>query len=80
MSPRSDTCPKCRGRMQAGFVPDFSYGAVLQGSWFEGVPEKGLLGNLKVRGKDKYLITVYRCSSCGYLESYAMPENTIPNK
>jgi predicted nucleic-acid-binding Zn-ribbon protein len=78
MSPRSDTCPKCRGRMQAGYVPDFGT-AVVQGSWFEGVPEKGLLGNLKLRGKDKYPITVHRCSSCGYLESYAAPESTIPN-
>jgi predicted nucleic-acid-binding Zn-ribbon protein len=72
MSQRKE-CPKCRRSMQAGYVADASHGTVLVSSWYEGVPEKGLFGGLKLWGKPKTEITTYRCSSCGYLESYAVP-------
>lgn len=71
MAESSKTCPKCEGAMEAGFIPDVSYGAVLRTAWLEGVPEKGLLGSLKMRGKRRIEITTLRCTSCGYLESYA---------
>jgi hypothetical protein len=64
-------CPKCLRAMEAGFIPDRSYSATLLSSWVEGPPTKGLLGNLKLSGKRQFPITVYRCTSCGYLESYA---------
>ena len=66
-------CPKCTGAMYPGFIPDYSYGAVLAGAWYEGVPEKGLLGSIKMKGKQPYMITTYRCSACGFLENYAHP-------
>jgi len=40
----------------------------------EGAPEKGWTGNVKMKGKRKLDITAYRCTSCGYLESYANPQ------
>jgi hypothetical protein len=70
---RNPECPKCRHGMEAGFIPDASYGAILIGSWLEGGPEKGWAGSVKLKGKRKFDITTYRCTSCGYLESYANP-------
>jgi hypothetical protein len=64
-------CPKCQTGMERGFTPDFSYGAVLLGSWVDGEPAKGLLGNLKLKGRRKIDIVVYRCAGCGFLETYA---------
>ena len=59
--------------MEEGFIPDASYGAIHIGSWVEGTPEKGWTGSVKLKGKRKFDITTYRCTSCGYLESYANP-------
>jgi hypothetical protein len=73
MSQANETCPKCKGTMEAGVVPDRSYGAIIHASWFEGPAEKGMLGSLKLTGKKSFPITVYRCAACGYLESYARP-------
>jgi len=57
--------------MEPGFIPDVSYGAVLKAAWLEGTPDKGVFGSLKTRGKRRIDITTHRCTSCGYLESYA---------
>jgi hypothetical protein len=59
--------------MEEGFIPDMSYGAILVGSWLEGAPEKSWTGGVKMKGKRRLSITAYRCTSCGYLESYASP-------
>jgi len=67
----SKTCPKCQGATEPGFIPDVSYGAGLKAAWLEGVPDKGVFGSLKTRGKRRIDITTHRCTSCGYLESYA---------
>jgi len=64
-------CPKCQGQMQIGFIEDSSYAAILVSTWQGGLPEKNFLGSLKTRGKTRIKITTYRCTSCGYLESYA---------
>jgi hypothetical protein len=59
---RNPECPRCRHRMEAGFIPDASYGAILIGSWVEGTPEKGWTGSVKLKGKRKFDITTYRCT------------------
>jgi hypothetical protein len=59
--------------MERGFIPDSSYGAILIGSWVSGVPEKGWIGGVKLKGRRVIDITTYRCTSCGYLKSYATP-------
>jgi hypothetical protein len=69
--PKSTKCPKCQNRMEAGFIPDLSYGAVALASWVEGVPEKGWTGSVKLRAKTQTPILAYRCVSCGFLENYA---------
>lgn len=64
-------CPKCGKEMQAGFVPDHSDAIVLERRWFEGKFETRWLGTRLRSNKPSLPITTYRCSACGYLESYA---------
>jgi predicted nucleic-acid-binding Zn-ribbon protein len=64
-------CPKCRVRMEEGFIKDITHGAVLVSKWVEGAPEKGLLRSVKTRKKRQLDVATYRCTRCGYLESYA---------
>ncbi len=71
MLQRSPKCPKCQHGMELGFVPDATYGGVLVPSWIEGAPEKNWLGGVTFKGKQKLAVTTYRCTSCGFLESYA---------
>ena len=69
---RSATCPKCSGRMEAGFVLDRTYGANLQATWVEGAPTKSFWTGLKIGRLVSRPVTTFRCSSCGYLESFAL--------
>jgi hypothetical protein len=63
-------CVKCAGAMQEGFIPDNTYGEVMQSAWVAGRAETGWFGK-KVDGKETYPIRTFRCTQCGYLESYA---------
>jgi len=66
------TCAKCGGRMEQGFVLDHSdnHGKRVSG-WVEGAPERGWFRPLKLRGKRQLEVQTWRCTRCGYLESYA---------
>lgn len=67
----SRTCPRCGGRMEQGFVPEYTHhSSVRLSQWVAGAPERGWFG-LKLRGRRKMAIETYRCPRCGYLESYA---------
>jgi hypothetical protein len=72
MVQRNAVCPKCQGKMDVGVVPDETFNRTLPSTWYEGVPTKGFFG-LKVRGNKSFEIMTYRCTACGYLESYAGP-------
>ncbi len=63
-------CPKCRSTMEGGFIKDQGSGTV-QSEWVEGAPETSFWTGIKTRGKEQFPVATYRCSSCGYLESYA---------
>jgi hypothetical protein len=65
------TCPKCSGRVGEGFVLDRTYGANLQSTWVGGRPAKSFWTGLKLKGQGTLPVTTFRCSGCGYLESYA---------
>jgi hypothetical protein len=56
--------------MERGFLLDESYGQRKPAKWVEGKPEYWLW-NLKIRGKRQLEISSYRCTRCGYLESFA---------
>lgn len=65
-------CPKCNRAMEIGFVADVAYGAVLQSNWSPGIPvRRRFVGGVKWRQQDSRPIVTYRCSACGFLESYA---------
>jgi len=66
-------CPKCSGSMDPGFVIDSDYGTRRVGEWASGPPRKSIWTATKMPD-ERIPIGTYRCSSCGYLESYARPE------
>jgi hypothetical protein len=68
---RSQICPKCQGKMAEGFLLDATYGANKVGQWFEGIPQIGFLGSIKLRGRKKFNVQSLRCERCGFLENYA---------
>ena len=71
------SCLRCQGAMETGFMVDNTYGARLVGSWMAGEPEFasffGRVVNALAKMKDRTPINTvtYRCTACGYLESYA---------
>jgi hypothetical protein len=44
-----------------------------QSAWIDGAPEPSFWSGLKLKGHQRLPVTTYRCSACGYLESYAPP-------
>ena len=68
----SGPCPKCGGRIEAGFLLEQRDGN-MKGvtEWVEGAPEKGWFGAVKVHRKRRLAVQTQRCTRCGYLESYA---------
>jgi hypothetical protein len=63
--------------MEEGFIPDLTYGAVMQLTWQPGEPEPakflGLKNGVKVNVNETVKITAHRCSGCGLLKLYARP-------
>jgi Domain of unknown function (DUF6487) len=75
-----NACPDCGSAMEEGFIPDVSYGAVLQLAWHPGTPEdKKILGlksgGVKLNMKESVKITARRCTKCGFLKLYAKPNS-----
>ncbi|HEY8794173.1 MAG TPA: hypothetical protein VIM15_04435 [Gemmatimonadaceae bacterium] len=72
MTDSDKSCPKCNRAMEVGFVADVGYGMILQSNWTAGIPApRRFIGGIKWRQRDSFPITTYRCSGCGFLESYA---------
>jgi hypothetical protein len=57
--------------MEEGFVMDMTYGGQHVSRWVAGKPESSFWTGTKISGKDHHKIQTYRCTACGYLESYA---------
>jgi predicted nucleic-acid-binding Zn-ribbon protein len=64
-------CPKCHNKMEDGFIKDEGYGTVHASKWVAGPPEKSFWTGTKTSGKQQVQVSTYRCTACGYLESYA---------
>lgn len=64
-------CPKCTGRMETGFIIDEIHGGTQVSQWVEGLPNRHWFLGMRTKGRRKLPITVYRCSRCGFLESWA---------
>ena len=70
-SARPIACPRCSGSMEAGFVVDESYGTRTVAKWVEGEPEPSFWTGIKLGNRVNLDVRTYRCTGCGYLESYA---------
>lgn len=70
-------CPKCNGVMVQGFIIDMK-GAEFStvSTWVEGAPGKpSWFGSIVPAPAEKCIpVGSFRCSVCGFLESYAHPE------
>jgi DNA-directed RNA polymerase subunit RPC12/RpoP len=64
-------CSKCSGEMQEGLVVDFNYAGILRSMWVEDQGQNSAGQGPAVKGKRKVKTITYRCSNCGYLDSYA---------
>ena len=73
-----DSCPKCNGGvMVQGFIIDWQGSKFSRVSnWVEGVPGKpSWFGTtIPVPAEKCIPVGTFRCSVCGFLESYAHPE------
>lgn len=69
---KSFDCLRCQARMEMGFVLDRSDATQYSAVWVKGPAEKSMWAGVKdTSGKEKREIVTYRCTGCGYLESYA---------
>ena len=57
--------------MEQGYVLDHTQGARFVSSWIAGMPEKSFWLATKEPSLGGIPIGVFRCASCGFLESYA---------
>jgi hypothetical protein len=73
MTERALNCLRCQATMEAGFIVDKVHDNVRGlAEWVEGEPERSFWTGLKTKGHEKYFVRTYRCTRCGYLESYAV--------
>ncbi len=75
MSDETKRCPKCKSAMEPGYLVDRSWAAApvnRQVGWARGEAERTAFGNVRpTSGLDAIPNVTFRCSGCGYLESYA---------
>jgi hypothetical protein len=64
-------CSKCHSDMQQGLVVDLSYAGILRSMWVEDQAEDGVVAGIADNHKRKVKTITYRCSNCGFLDSYA---------
>jgi hypothetical protein len=58
--------------MEEGFILDLGEGDSRRvAQWVSGPPEPSFWMGLKTKGKPKHPIRTFRCTRCGFLESYA---------
>lgn len=75
-STKAIQCPKCNGQMVQGFIFDRADGGNRRViNWVEGAPEKSDIWTVTKVPEEKCVpVGTFRCSVCGFLESYAHPE------
>ena len=71
---RTQRCPKCSQPMEEGFIVDYTHGGQTQAHWVEGPPQRSFWTGLTLRGRVRRDVATFCCTKCGFLESYAKPE------
>jgi predicted nucleic-acid-binding Zn-ribbon protein len=75
MPEANNSCLKCKGETEPGFVLDTVSATVHQPpSWIEGMPEPDSLLSGYAGRRMRTVNKVMRCKTCGYLEYYASGE------
>ena len=75
MGTKAIQCPKCNGEMEQGFIFDREHAGTRRViNWVEGAPEKYFWTVTRVPEEKCVPVGTFRCSTCGFLESYAHPE------
>lgn len=77
------SCSECGQPMEFGFVPDVTYGSILQSRWHAGVAKHQTFFGMSVGDKlgvnwdktETLPITALRCTACGLLKFYAKSES-----
>ena len=65
-------CPKCGAAMVQGFIVDWAQGGSRRvSSWVEGAPEKTFWSDTSAPDDKQVPVGTFRCSGCGFLESFA---------
>ena len=72
MQEASMNCPKCEAEMEEGFVGDSIRHQVVAPFWYSGAFKISFWGGLGLRKRKRYYVQTWRCTGCGYLESYAL--------
>lgn len=67
--------------MEVGVLIDNNQGSYARTTWVSGMPDYSVWMGLKLKGHTRLESVTYRCTRCGYLESYApspdAPENFL---
>lgn len=74
MSAVPTRCPKCNGEMVQGFTFESEGPWRMVIAWVEGAPKRSFLQSAKVPADKCIPVGTFRCSECGFLESYARQE------
>lgn len=64
-------CSKCSGQMEEGLVVDLNYKGAIPSMWVEDPIAEGGGPATVDNHKRKVKTITYRCSNCGFLDSYA---------
>jgi hypothetical protein len=78
MSGSPSKCLKCGQAMDQGFLVDHARNQIRVSEWAPGAPRKSFWSGTKIT--DPIPVATFRCTSCGYLESYARPEFVATKK
>lgn len=64
-------CARCSGTMETGLLLDRTQAQIYPAVWTDGPVKRNWLGGLKASDSRLYRVETWRCTDCGYLESYA---------
>jgi hypothetical protein len=64
-------CSKCNGQMEEGLVVDLNYQGAIPSMWVEDPAAGSGVVAVVDNHKRKVKTITYRCSNCGFLDSYA---------
>jgi hypothetical protein len=72
----TNRCPKCTGEMVQGFIVGREGPNRVVSTWVDGSPQAvGTLFRQVKAPRDRCVpVGTFRCSACGFLESYARPD------